>query len=267
MMELTVNSSEQFVIDTEKNEVSEYKLQVAPRSKSAVIITVQGSKNARLDLDVSVGDSSDFTLLVINHNEAELEINERYSLYAYSKTVVAHCDLNGYDATVNSGYTIKEEGASLLVQTASLTSGKVRFNQNCIHEAGNSEAHVNNYGVVLAHGNCDMVVKNTIVKGAHGSSTHQTSRLLTYDKTSVGKILPVLYIYDNDVAASHAASLGQPDSDQLYYLQSRGLSSGEALKLIIIGYLLPITTVISDEQLGNTLKDEIEMKVGEACSM
>ena len=112
-----------------------------------------------------------------------------------------------------------------------------------------------------------MVVKNTIVKGANGSSTHQTSRLLTYDKTSVGKILPVLYIYDNDVAASHAASLGQPDSDQLYYLQSRGLSYGEALKLIIIGYLLPITTVISDEQLGNTLKEEIEMKVGEACSM
>ncbi len=105
MMELTVNSSEQFVIDTEKNEVSEYKLQVAPRSKSAVIITVQGSKNARLNLDVNVGDSSDFTLLVINHNEAELEINERYSLHAYSKTIVAHCDLNGYDATVNSGYT------------------------------------------------------------------------------------------------------------------------------------------------------------------
>ena len=267
MIELAVNSSEHIVIDTARDEITEYKLNVASRTKASVVITVEGNKDAVLDLDVNVSDSSDFTLLVINHNEAELKINEKYSLYSYSNTVVAHCDLNGFDATVNSDFVIKEEGASLLVQTASLTTGKVNFNQNCIHEAGNSEAHVNNYGVVLANGRCDLIVKNTIVKGAHGSSTHQTSRLLTYDKTAIGKILPVLYIYDNDVAASHAASLGQPDSDQLYYLQSRGLSYGEALKLIIIGYLLPITTVISDEKLENTLKEEIEMKVGEICSM
>ncbi len=43
MMELTVNSSEQFVIDTEKNEVSEYKLQVAGNSPQQVYRHHHGS--------------------------------------------------------------------------------------------------------------------------------------------------------------------------------------------------------------------------------
>ena len=267
MRELVVKSSEQFIINTDSEEVADYSLQVSSRSKASVIFTVEGSKSAVFNLNVRVEDSADFTLLVINHNGAELEINERYDLFGYSKSVIAHAELNGFNTVVNSEYKLKEQGAFLQVQTASLTAGKVKFNQNCVHEVGNTEAHVNNYGVVLAHGLCDLVVKNTIVKGAHGSSTHQTSRLLTYDKTAVGKILPILYIYDNDVAASHAASLGQPDNDQLYYLQSRGLTYGEALRLIVIGYLLPITQVINDEELENRLKNEIEMKVSEGCSM
>lgn len=267
MMEVVVNSSEQFIINTDKDKVTDYSLKVASHSKSAVIFTVEGSNRATFNLNVKVEDSADFTLLVINHNNEELEINEKYDLFGYSKSVIAHAELNGFNTVVNSEYNLKEQGAFLQVQTASLTAGKVKFNQNCVHEVGNTEAHVNNYGVVLAHGLCDLVVKNTIVKGAHGSSTHQTSRLLTYDKSAIGKILPILYIYDNDVAASHAASLGQPDNDQLYYLQSRGLTYGEALKLIVIGYLLPITQVINDEELENRLKEEIEMKVSEGCSM
>ncbi len=267
MKRLVVDSSEQFVINTDAEAASEYELTVTARSKAAVIFTIEGSTKAVFNIRAEVNDSSDFTLLVINHNNDELEINETYDLYGYSKATIAHAELNGSDTTVNSQYNLKEQGAFLQVQTASLASGKVRFNQNCIHEAGNTEAHVNNYGVVLAKALCDLVVKNTIVKGAHGSSTHQTSRLLTYDNSAVGKILPILYIYDNDVAASHAASLGQPDNDQLYDVQSRGLSYGEALRVIVIGYLLPITTVIDDEELENRLKEEIEMKVSEGCSM
>lgn len=76
------------------------------------------------------------------------------------------------------------------------------------------------------------------------------------------EVVPVLLIDENDVKASHATTLGQPDENQLYYLQTRGLSRKQALGLLTVGYIMPITELFEQEAIRNALKDEIEMKVG-----
>ena len=57
-------------------------------------------------------------------------------------------------------------------------------------------------------------------------------------------------------------TLGQPDENQLYYLQTRGLSRKEALGLLSIGYLLPIVAYVNDADKQQELKNEIEKRVG-----
>ncbi len=37
--------------------------------------------------------------------------------------------------------------------------------------------------------------------------------------------------------ASHAATVGQVDEEQMFYLQSRGLSEEAARRLIVVGFL------------------------------
>lgn len=101
-----------------------------------------------------------------------------------------------------------------------------------------------------------------IVKGAHDSASHQASRVLTLSNQQSSEVIPLLLIDENDVKASHATTLGQPDENQLYYLQSRGLTREQALGLLTIGYMMPITTVLDDEKLAAELKNEIETKVG-----
>ena len=59
------------------------------------------------------------------------------------------------------------------------------------------------------------------------------------------EVVPILYIDENDVKASHAMTLGQPDADQLYYLQTRGLNLEQALGLMSIGYFLPVIEQIA----------------------
>ncbi|MPN05848.1 hypothetical protein SDC9_153102 [bioreactor metagenome] len=62
-------------------------------------------------------------------------------------------------------------------------------------------------------------------------------------------------------------SIGQLDENQLYYLESRGLTKNDALRLIALGYLLPIAKVIDNEQLKSYLEEIINKKVQETCLM
>ncbi|HJF53594.1 MAG TPA: SufD family Fe-S cluster assembly protein [Limosilactobacillus coleohominis] len=96
-----------------------------------------------------------------------------------------------------------------------------------------------------------------IYQGAHQSASNQESRLLTLTAASHGEADPVLLIEDNDVNAGHAASIGQVNPDQLYYLQSRGLTLMEAEILLTKGFLLPVIEKFPDQQLRDQTINEL----------
>ncbi|MFH1258153.1 MAG: SufD family Fe-S cluster assembly protein [Candidatus Micrarchaeota archaeon] len=52
--------------------------------------------------------------------------------------------------------------------------------------------------------------------------------------------IPGLQIRNNDVKATHSASVARIDEEQMFYLMSRGLSKEEAEKTILSGFLEPI---------------------------
>lgn len=62
-------------------------------------------------------------------------------------------------------------------------------------------------------------------------------RVLTIDKTARAVADPELEIEANDVKASHAASVGQVDIEQILYLMSRGLDEDMAKEQIVNGWL------------------------------
>ncbi|NLC04945.1 MAG: SufD family Fe-S cluster assembly protein, partial [Erysipelothrix sp.] len=66
---------------------------------------------------------------------------------------------------------------------------------------------------------------------------------------------------ENDVEASHAASVGQPDPEAIYYLQSRGLTLEKTMEMITLGYLMPIVNVIENESIREELTETIHAKV------
>lgn len=101
-----------------------------------------------------------------------------------------------------------------------------------------------------------------IYQGAHQSASNQESRLLTLTAASHGEADPVLLIEDNDVNAGHAASIGQVNPDQLYYLQSRGLTLMEAEILLTKGFLLPVIEKFPDQKLRDRTINELLERLG-----
>lgn len=101
-----------------------------------------------------------------------------------------------------------------------------------------------------------------IEKGATHSNGQQTERILMLSPKARGDANPLLLIDEDEVMAGHAASVGQVNEEQIYYLMSRGMSREEAMKLIIYGFLSPIVSEIPIESVEKQLNELVERKLG-----
>lgn len=88
------------------------------------------------------------------------------------------------------------------------------------------------------------------------------SRILTTSDHQRSEAIPVLLIDENDVAASHANSMGKMDDDYLYYLKSRGIKEEQARELLTLSYLLPISEILDREETREMLTQKIRSRAG-----
>lgn len=105
------------------------------------------------------------------------------------------------------------------------------------HLVGDTTCRVDVKGIVS--GGAKVKLKGTvrIDVGAAGSDSFLAMKLLMLDDKSMAIAEPELEIENNEVKASHSASVGRIDEEQLFYLESRGVEKKEAEKLIINGFL------------------------------
>lgn len=74
-------------------------------------------------------------------------------------------------------------------------------------------------------------------KEAHHSEATLSDHVLLLSPEAHADSVPGLEIKALEVKAAHAASMGQVDEEQLFYLESRGLDPSEARRLIVVGFL------------------------------
>ncbi len=84
-----------------------------------------------------------------------------------------------------------------------------------------------------------------IEKNAHHSESFLAGHSILLDKGAKSDSIPGLEIFTNDVKATHSASVAQMDEEQLFYLSSRCLSKSEAQKIIVEGFLEPLSRKMS----------------------
>ena len=99
-----------------------------------------------------------------------------------------------------------------------------------------------------------------ILKGCHRSKSHQNAKIVVFDNDCIARAKPVLKIDENDIEASHAATVGKVSDEHIFYLTSRGLNMDEAKMLITLGYLKPIlkgfdTSIV--EQINNEIEGRL----------
>ena len=101
--------------------------------------------------------------------------------------------------------------------------------------------------------------------GAKGCSSKVQCDALLLDERSVSNTIPFMEIKENDVEIAHEATVGRIGEDQLFYLQSRGLSAQQASQMIVAGFIEPVVKQLPLEyavELNRLIELEMEGSVG-----
>ena len=98
-----------------------------------------------------------------------------------------------------------------------------------------------------------------INENASHSNSFLSGRSILLSKGAKSDSIPGLEILTNDVKATHSASVAQMDDEQIFYLGTRCLSYSEAERIIIEGFLEPLSRTMS-HQVRAWISNIIESK-------
>ena len=231
---------------------------------SNVILFFNIQEIKQLNLNVEVLENVSARIIFWSETDSDMDIKEYYKVNKDSYINLVYGELASGDITRHMECDLYQ-GSELLVDGASITNSRKSQTFIANHLQPYTTSNLNNYGIVSEGGRYFLDVVGSIVKGSVGSKAHQDSRILTISEKQSATVLPQLLIDENDVEASHAATVGQIDENHLYYMQSRGLSEMESMALLMSGYLMPIARAISDKDLSKHIEDLIISKVSEIC--
>ncbi len=97
--------------------------------------------------------------------------------------------------------------------------------------------------------------------GAQRTDAYQTNRNLILSEGARADSLPNLEIAADDVRCSHAATVGQLDQEEIFYLQSRGIPYLDAMRLVIFGFFGEVLDQLTLEDVRKEMMSAIEVKL------
>src|SRR5215467_8326298 len=104
-----------------------------------------------------------------------------------------------------------------------------------------------------------------VEEGAHNVKSHVRCDALILDDHSRSDTYPYMEIDEQDARIGHEATVSKVGDDQLFYLQSRGLSEQQATAMIVNGFIEPITKTLPMEyavELSRLIELNMEGAVG-----
>ncbi len=151
----------------------------------------------------------------------------------------AQIDITCQHQSVNS----TAEVLSFLTAT---NKSEIKINTINHHKKENTfgDIKVKALGQDAAHALINGMIK--IDKNAKNTNSYLTQDILLLSPQSTIKAIPNLEIINNQVKASHSATIGRLSQSALYYLMSRGLTKKEATKLLIDGFFNPVIDKIKN---------------------
>ncbi|HEV2147198.1 MAG TPA: Fe-S cluster assembly protein SufD [Longimicrobiaceae bacterium] len=97
---------------------------------------------------------------------------------------------------------------------------------------------------------------------AQRTDAYQTNRNLILSGEARADSLPNLEIQADDVRCSHAATVGQLDEEEIFYLLSRGIPKAQAVRLVVFGFFGEVLVQLPLDEVREELVRAVERKIG-----
>jgi len=193
--------------------------------------------------------------------------NESYNL-------AAHCIIMSQKSVLNSFSLIKGSQFTRSETHAYLNGTSAKLNLNGVYISGDKQHH--DLTTAIYH-NVEECISKQIVRGVLGGEStgvfqgkvkvapnaqktdgQQMSKAILISDKASANAKPELEIYADDVVCAHGATVGELDDDQLFYLNSRGISKDKARLILIKAFLLDIISESVQETLHDFIFNEAQ---------
>lgn len=111
-------------------------------------------------------------------------------------------------------------------------------------------------GVLDEGGKSAFQGKVVVARDAQKTNADQSNKNLLLSRKAEANAKPELLIYADDVKCTHGATVGELDSDQLFYLRSRGLDETTAKGLLVEAFVSEVFDDLDDETLRDKFKEK-----------
>ncbi|ELY94916.1 SufBD protein [Natrialba chahannaoensis JCM 10990] len=98
-------------------------------------------------------------------------------------------------------------------------------------------------------------------RGAWDTSSYQRENTLMLSDESEADASPKLIINNHDTEASHSATVGQIDQEDLLYMTSRGVQPRDARNMLVEGFFVPVLEEIAVDELRDDLEELIAARL------
>jgi len=271
---------------------------VVPEDVDAEDVTIRTSMAGRSLFNYTLvvsGESSSVTILERQTTESEVEGHRYYSgiveLAAGENSHVQYGALQNFDRETYN-YTLKE-GVADTYATVSWIEGnvgsrltKTSVGTRLVGDAsetrivgaffGNGDQHFDLDSKVWhegEHTTADLVTRGVVDdearsvyegvqdvgSGAWDTSSYQRENTLMLSDESEADASPKLIINNHDTEASHSATVGQIDQEDLFYMVSRGMGYEQARNMLVEGFFVPVLEEVAVAEL----REDIQALVAE----
>ncbi len=228
----------------------------------SLLFVALNNDNIDTKYNIKLSDNSKLDIIVLNTTSSVLN---------YDANITSNSELNMYiidlsnESKITTIFNLNSSHSRVNVYTTSITKANSKNNISITanHNHSNTYSNCISRAVVYSKGDYANKTIGFIAKGMNKSSCHQDTKAIVLDKEASAQCDPILLIDEYDVEASHAAAVGQINTEDLYYLQSRGLTYDECVSLLVKAFVTGVIENIGNEEyrelIVNKLVDNLKI--------
>ena len=186
---------------------------------------------------------------------ASCAVSQAHASHYQSVSISLGSQISRYNLDVK----LTDEAAECAIDGLTLIADRqLADTHTCIdHVKPNGTSHQQHKCIV--DGSAHAVFNGKIVVRPHAQRTNssQSSRNLLLSKTAQVDTKPQLEIFADDVKCAHGATVGQLDREEIFYLESRGLSEAVARNLLTYAFAAEILSRIPIASLKRQLEQTV----------
>jgi Fe-S cluster assembly protein SufD len=242
-------------------------IEAKPFSRAVVILQNNGDARLTENVEIILGESANLTVVTLQEwNEDAVHLSNHFASVgrdARLKHVVV--SLGGSIVRVNPSVHLAGSGSDIEALGLYFADAGQHLEQQVYvnHDAPHSRSRVTYKGALQGQGARTVWIGDVLIGNkATGTDSYEQNRNLVLTEGTRADSVPNLEIETGDIlGAGHASATGRFDDEQLFYLQSRGISEDEARRLVVRGFLTEIVQQIGSPQLEERLQITIEAEL------